>query len=165
MKTFSTELTTNATTVLTAARKKSLRLCTAESCTGGLLAACLTDVAGSSDVFDRGFVTYSYEAKTDLLDVSKTTLADFGAVSAETALEMARGALANANAHIAVSITGIAGPGGGTPDKPVGLVYMAIASAKGEKVLKNNFSGDRSDVRLATVKKALDVFLKEIEAL
>ena len=78
---------------------------------------------------------------------------------------MARGALANANAHIAVSITGIAGPGGGTPDKPVGLVYMAIASAKGEKVLKNNFSGDRSDVRLATVKKALDVFLKEIEAL
>lgn len=163
MHVFPDHILLQAEKVLSAARRKSLRLCTAESCTGGLLSASLTEIAGSSDVFDRGFITYSYGAKTDLLLVNPATLTACGAVSAETALEMARGALKNSDAHIALSVTGIAGPGGGTPDKPVGLVYMATTSASREKTFKNNFKGDRSDIRIATVQAALSAFLEEIE--
>lgn len=120
-----------AEVVLDTARKMGLKIATAESCTGGMIAVALTDIAGSSDVFDRGFVTYSNEAKQQMLGVSAQTLKDHGAVSLETAAEMATGALAHSDADIAVSVTGIAGPGGGSKDKPVGLVCFGIAASAG----------------------------------
>lgn len=155
-----------AATLIEAARKKKLTLVTAESCTGGLIAGCLTEVPGCSDVFDRGFVSYSYDAKMAQLSVERKTITDFGAVSPETALEMAEGALSASHADIAVAVTGIAGPGGATPGKPVGLVYIAVANGKTGKsdVFKNVFGGDRSAVRLSTVEKALDALKREIEA-
>lgn len=155
-----------AAAVIDAARKKKLTLVTAESCTGGLIAGCLTEVAGCSDVFDRGFVSYSYDAKMAQLSVDRKTIADFGAVSPETALEMAQGALAASHADIAVAVTGIAGPGGATPGKPVGLVYIAVANGRTgtSGVTKNLFGGDRSAVRLSTVETALNAVRKEIEA-
>lgn len=149
--------------VLSEARARKILLATAESCTGGLIGGALTDVPGSSDVVERGFITYSNEAKTDLLGVKEETLKNFGAVSAETAREMAEGALRNSRADIAVSVTGIAGPGGGSAAKPVGLVYIGVASKKnGVRTIKNNFTGDRAGVRRATIEKALDEMLGEI---
>jgi nicotinamide-nucleotide amidase len=120
-----------ATAVLDACRARGLKIVTAESCTGGLVAGALTDITGSSDVVDRGFVTYSNESKQQMLGVAAATLRDYGAVSRETAEEMARGALGRAAADLAVAITGIAGPGGGSADKPVGLVHFAAASRSG----------------------------------
>ncbi len=116
-----------AADVLTAARTKGLKIATAESCTGGLISGALTAVAGSSDVVDRGFVTYSNEAKQQMLGVSPITLENVGAVSEATAKEMAYGALVNSLADITVSVTGIAGPGGGTDEKPVGTVWFGLA--------------------------------------
>ncbi|WP_439545325.1 CinA family protein [Sandarakinorhabdus sp.] len=113
--------------VLAENRAAGRMVATAESCTGGMVAAALTEIPGSSDVFDRGFVTYSNEAKMEMLDVSEDVLGTFGAVSVATAWAMARGALANSRADVAVSITGIAGPGGATPSKPVGMVVFARA--------------------------------------
>lgn len=121
------ELVTLAQTVLAENRKAGRRIAVAESCTGGLVAAALTEIAGSSDVFERGFVTYSNEAKMELLGVSEDVLATFGAVSPATAWAMAQGVLAHSPADIAVSVTGIAGPGGATPGKPVGMVVFACA--------------------------------------
>ena len=123
------DVTAAAIAVLDACRARGWKVATAESCTGGLVAGALTEIAGSSDVVDRGFVTYSNEAKQQMLGVPKSTLERFGAVSRETAEEMARGALAQSLADITVSITGIAGPGGGSADKPVGLVHFAAATA------------------------------------
>lgn len=162
---FNTQQTAGATAVLQAARDKKLMLATAESCTGGLIAGCLTEIAGSSDVFDRGFITYSYDAKIVNLGVLPDTLTTHGAVSEETAHEMAKGALKHSKAQIALAVTGIAGPGGATPDKPVGLVYIGIANAKtGEvKTIKNLFAGDRAGVRGATLDKALTLLAEEIE--
>ncbi len=164
MSIFSATQTDNAAAVLQAARDKKLMLATAESCTGGIIAGCLTEIAGSSDVFDRGFITYSYDAKIVNLGVSQDTLTTHGAVSEETAYEMAKGALAHSKAQIALAVTGIAGPGGATPDKPVGLVYIGIANARtGEvKTIKNNFAGDRAGVRTATLDKALGLLAQEI---
>jgi nicotinamide-nucleotide amidase len=108
--------------VLTTARARGWMIASAESCTGGMIATALTDVAGSSDVFERGFVTYAYAAKTDLLGVPQALMTRHGAVSAEVAVAMAEGALRNSPADLVVSVTGVAGPGGGTADKPVGLV-------------------------------------------
>lgn len=138
-------------------------LATAESCTGGMIAAAITDRAGSSNYFDRGFVTYSNPAKQDMLRVSPQTLAVFGAVSAECAQEMAEGALENSLAAIAVSVTGIAGPGGGSADKPVGLVYFGLA-AKGAKTVTDRqvFSGSRDAVRRQTRDHALRMILAAI---
>ena len=116
------------------AARASLKIATAESCTGGLVAGALTEIAGSSDVVDRGFVTYSNEAKHEMLGVPVATLEQHGAVSRETAEAMARGALGRATADLAVAITGIAGPGGGSPEKPVGLVHFAAASRTGKLV-------------------------------
>lgn len=134
---------------------KGLKLALAESCTGGMIAAVVTDISGSSAVFDRGFVTYSNQAKIDMLGVRPETLAQYGAVSEQTAREMALGALDNSQADIALSVTGIAGPDGGSTDKPVGLVYIGLAIKGGSvEIFKNNFSGNRNDVRRTTVEKA-----------
>lgn len=161
---FPPHLTQLAEEVLAAARAKKLRLATAESCTGGLIAGCLTEIAGSSDVVDRGFIVYSNEAKVQMLGVSQKTLAAVGAVSADTAGEMAYGTLANSSADIAVSVTGIAGPGGGSAEKPVGLVYMGVASAGIVRTVRNIFPGDRTAVRLQTVEAALKALLEEISS-
>lgn len=143
--------------ILDRARARGVMIATAESCTGGMIAARLTDIAGSSDAFDRGFVTYSNEAKMDMLGVQRSTLDAHGAVSAETALEMAAGALRRSRAALAVSVTGIAGPGGATPGKPVGLVWFAVATAEGAlRAEKRLFPGPgRADVRSAAVDHAL----------
>lgn len=133
-----------------------LKLATAESCTGGMIAAALTDIAGSSAVFERGFVTYSNEAKHELLDVSFSLIDQYGAVSSEVAQAMAEGALKHSRADMAVAVTGIAGPDGGTPAKPVGTVYIAVARREGScYVERHRFEGDRQRVREQTVVAAL----------
>ncbi len=134
-------------------------IATAESCTGGMIAAALTDIAGSSVVFERGFVTYSNQAKIEQLGVSIDTLREHGAVSLQTAAEMAQGAVRHSKADIAVSVTGIAGPGGGTPEKPVGLVYLGFAGKDGAIVdlieLNHDPQTDRDAIRLETTWVAL----------
>jgi nicotinamide-nucleotide amidase len=144
-------------------RRKKLTIATAESCTGGLVAAALTEIAGSSDVFERGFVTYSNAAKQAMLDVPAATLAAFGAVSRETAQAMALGALAHSPASLAVAVTGIAGPGGATLDKPVGLVHLAAAARCGRVLTQEQRFGSigRAKVRLAAVERAL-AMLREL---
>ncbi len=132
------------------------KIATAESCTGGLIAGTLTAVAGSSDVYDRGWVTYSNEAKREQLGVPATVLEARGAVSPEVAEAMAKGALHRSKADVAVSVTGIAGPGGGSPEKPVGLVYIGLARKDGwSQVERCMFDGDRDSVRSQTVMRAL----------
>ncbi|MBX9872658.1 MAG: CinA family protein [Burkholderiaceae bacterium] len=130
-------------------------LATAESCTGGLIAGACTDLSGSSNWFERGFVTYSNEAKTELLGVDATLIERHGAVSAEVARAMATGALAHSHAQVAVAVTGVAGPTGGTPDKPVGLVWLGFALPDRVLTEKMDFPGDRAAVRAATVQHAL----------
>jgi nicotinamide-nucleotide amidase len=146
-----------ATALLDLCKAKKLMVATAESCTGGLVAGALTDIAGSSAVVDRGFVTYTNEAKHQMLGVPNETIERHGAVSRETAEAMVRGALGHANADLAVSITGIAGPGGGTADKPVGLVHFAAASRGGSLVHREQRFGDigRGAVRRLSVLEAL----------
>jgi nicotinamide-nucleotide amidase len=159
----SKELRAAAKAVLDACRARGLKVATAESCTGGLVAAALTDIAGSSDVLDRGFVTYSNEAKQQMLGVPADILRDHGAVSRQTAEAMARGALGRANADLVVAITGIAGPGGGNADKPVGLVHFAAAARDGALTHAEKRYGDiaRAEVRHKSVLQAL-AMLKEI---
>ncbi|GGF83273.1 competence damage-inducible protein A [Azorhizobium oxalatiphilum] len=157
------EITERARRVLDACRAAKLMVATAESCTGGLVAGALTEIAGSSDVVDRGFVTYSNAAKQQMLGVPETILAAHGAVSEETARAMARGALAASQAQLSVSITGIAGPGGATETKPVGLVHFAAAKAGGMILHREERFGDigRSEVR----RKAVIVALEMLETL
>ena len=145
--------------------QRSLKLATAESCTGGLVAGALTEIPGSSAVVDRGFVTYSNAAKQQMLGVSAETLRDHGAVSRQTAEAMARGALGEANADVVVAITGIAGPDGGGPDKPVGLVHFVVASRAGDLIHAEKRYGDigRAEVRHKSVLQAL-AMLNEIVA-
>ena len=139
-------------------------LATAESCTGGWVAKKITDLAGSSSIFDRGFVTYSNNAKHEMLDVSLTTLSEYGAVSEAVAIEMVVGALIFSHADIAISITGIAGPGGGTIDKPVGMVCFAWIK-RGEKALAKTimFDGDRDKVRNQAVEASLNGIIELIK--
>jgi nicotinamide-nucleotide amidase len=146
-----------ATALLDLARARGLKIATAESCTGGLVAGALTEIAGSSDVVDRGFVTYSNEAKQQMLGVTPATIDVYGAVSTECAEEMAKGALAHAQVDLAVSITGIAGPTGAVPGKPIGLVYFCAASRSGRIVAHDRKFGDigRTKVRRASVLQAL----------
>jgi nicotinamide-nucleotide amidase len=146
-----------AQALLDLCRSKQLKIAAAESCTGGLLAASLTQLAGSSDVFERGFVTYSDEAKVAMLGVSPSTLERYGAVSRETAEAMAKGAIAHAPVDLAVSITGIAGPAGAVAGKPVGLVHFAGASRRGQLVHQERRFGEigREQVRAASVLEAL----------
>ena len=148
--------------VVRACGAAGLRISTAESCTGGLIAAALTEIPGASNVLERGFVAYSNAAKTELLGVPADLIEAHGAVSPEVAQAMAEGALARAPAELSVAITGIAGPGGGTPDKPVGLVQLA-AARKGAETLsaRHVFSGDRGEVRLLGVQAALEMLLRQ----
>jgi nicotinamide-nucleotide amidase len=155
---FSAEILFLAQAVLDACRGRGWHVTTAESCTGGLVAAALTAIAGSSDVVERGFVTYSNKAKTELLGVPPATLAAYGAVSAETAAAMARGAIGRAPADLAISVTGIAGPGGATATKPVGLVFLGLARGDGRSRSERHvFAGDRAAVRDAALRAALEL--------
>ena len=142
--------------VLENCRASGLHVVTAESCTGGLIAGCLTSVAGSSDVVDRGFVTYTNEAKQQMLGVPAILFDTVGAVSEDVACAMAKGAIAHSGGDISISVTGIAGPRGGSNDKPVGLIHMAVGQ-KGRQTLHecHVFAGDRSAVRMATVNQSL----------
>lgn len=160
------EMRAAATALLDLCKAKKLTLATAESCTGGLVAGALTDIAGSSDVLDRGFVTYSNAAKQQMLGVPADILRDHGAVSRETAEAMARGALGKAKVDIVVAITGIAGPGGGNADKPVGLVHFAAASRAGALTHHEARYGDlgRTQVRHKSVLQAL-MMLKDMAEL
>jgi nicotinamide-nucleotide amidase len=153
---FASETLSLAETVLDACRRRGWHVATAESCTGGLVAAALTAVAGSSDVIERGFVTYSNAAKAELLGVPLETMAAHGAVSTETAAAMAQGAIARAPIDLAVSIVGIAGPGGGSAEKPVGLVIFGLAQRGGPcRTERHVFPGDRTAVRDAALRMAL----------
>jgi nicotinamide-nucleotide amidase len=161
---FPLEIETLARLLVDEARGRSLRIVTAESCTGGLVAGAICAVAGASDVFERGFVSYSNRAKQELLGVPGDLLADFGAVSEPVARMMAEGALENSNAHLAVAITGVAGPGGGTPMKPVGTVHIATARAnQGLMHCEHFFEHDtREGVQLASVQAALQALRDRI---
>jgi len=157
------ELTLKARDVLDACRAARLTLATAESCTGGMIAASLTDIAGSSDVVERGFVTYSNAAKSELLGIAPELIAAHGAVSAEVAEAMASGVLAHAPVDLAVSVTGIAGPGGATATKPVGLVYLGIARRGGAcRAERQVFPGDRAAIRRAATARALDLLMAAV---
>lgn len=148
-----------AAQVIDRARDAQIMITAAESCTGGLVMAALTGLPGASDVVDRGFVTYSNAAKTEMLGVPAELIETYGAVSEAVALAMAEGALARSNASLAVSLTGIAGPGGGSPEKPVGLVWFALARTDAATLtLKREFSGEsRTGVREASVETALQL--------
>jgi nicotinamide-nucleotide amidase len=148
----------NAAEIVTCLKQSGMRICCAESCTGGMIAAAITDIAGSSAVFSRGFVTYSNQAKINMLGVKPETLTLYGAVSGQTVSEMASGAITASEdeADFAVAVSGIAGPDGGTVEKPVGLVYICVLK-KGEvgQVTRYVFDGDRQSVRTQTVENAL----------
>lgn len=143
-------------------KDNNMTISTAESCTGGLIAKMITDVSGSSDVFGYGFVTYANEAKMNILGVWEDALLTFGAVSEPVALLMSRGAKKRSGSDIAVSVTGIAGPGGGTKEKPVGLVYVSLATPDGAICKKCNFSGTRDEIRQQTAEFALNLAYKYV---
>jgi nicotinamide-nucleotide amidase len=145
-------------------KRAGAMLVTAESCTGGWAAQAVTSIAGSSDWFDRGYITYSNDAKRELLGVRADTLARHGAVSEQTAREMAQGALAKGKGTVALAITGVAGPGGGSAEKPVGTVCFAWATKRGARAETQRFSGDRESVRRQSVIHALEGVLRTLDA-
>lgn len=159
MSVFSPQISALAQQIVTDFTARGHMLSTAESCTGGLIAGAITDISGSSAVLDRGFVTYTNEAKMDMLGVTSLTLETFGAVSQETALQMVHGALYRSRGEFAVAVTGIAGPGGGKSTKPVGLVHLAAQRRSGRLIHHEMRYGDigRDEVRLATVLTALEM--------
>jgi nicotinamide-nucleotide amidase len=159
---FEAETLALARSVLDACRARGWHLAIAESCTGGLVAGALTAIAGSSDVLERGFVTYSNDAKSELLGVPPEIIAAYGAVSAETAAAMAEGAVARAPVDLAVSVTGVAGPGGGSPAKPVGLVICGVARRDGRcRTERHILDGDRAALRQAALRVALGLLEAE----
>ncbi|MBQ0753671.1 MAG: CinA family protein [Gammaproteobacteria bacterium] len=146
-----------------AIKRQRILLVTAESCTGGAIAAMLTEIPGSSSWFDRGFVSYSNASKQDLLGVSAQTLERFGAVSEEVVREMAQGAITGSNGHLSIAVSGVAGPDGGTADKPVGLVWIAWGQKRGYvEAQQFQFSGDRQAVRAAAVGAALTGLIERL---
>lgn len=153
-----------ASALLQTAITRGIRIATAESCTGGMVSSALTAVPGSSDVFDRGFITYSNQAKQEMLGVPQSLLITHGAVSREVALAMAEGALHRSHAELSVAITGIAGPGGGTQEKPVGLVHIACAWRRNGKTAhlhqECHFTGDRDEIRSSAAETAIDLLLR-----
>jgi nicotinamide-nucleotide amidase len=159
---FEAETLALAQSVLDACRARGWHVATAESCTGGLVSGALTAIAGSSDVVERGFVTYSNEAKSELLGVPPETIATHGAVSAETAAAMAEGAVARSPVDLAISVIGVAGPGGGSAAKPVGLVIFGLARRNGpSRTERRIFDGDRSAIRQAALQMALGLLATE----
>lgn len=156
---FDAQTTIEIKDVMDLARENAFTIATAESCTGGLIAAALTSVAGSSEIFERGFVTYSNDAKVDMLDVDEDLITRHGAVSEQVARAMAEGAMQNSNANLAVSVTGIAGPGGGSKEKPVGTVHVGVASRDGSTAHAHLRIGDigRTDIRHKTLLAALSM--------
>lgn len=163
MSLFPDDIVLLSTRLLDACREEGIMLATAESCTGGLIAAALTDIAGSSDVVDRGFVTYSNGAKMDMIGVSAETLKAYGAVSEPVAREMASGALERSRALLAVSVTGVAGPGGGSAEKPVGTVHVCVRHGNlfAHRKLELGDIG-RSQIRTETVRQALKLCLSTL---
>jgi len=161
---FPFEIDALARLLIDEARERRVRIVTAESCTGGLVAAAITSIAGSSDVFERGFVTYSNRAKEELLGVPGDLIADMGAVSESVARMMAEGALEISNAHIAVAITGVAGPGGGSPMKPVGTVHLATARSNGGLIHRMELfeETERGDIQMAAVRVALEMLRERV---
>lgn len=161
---FSLEIETLARLLIDEARAKSLRLCTAESCTAGLVAGSICSIAGASDVFERGFITYSNRAKQEVLGVPGDLIADVGAVSEPVARMMAEGALEASHAHVSVAITGVAGPGGGTPMKPVGTVHIATARSNHALAHRLERFGDlgREEIQLASVAAALEMLREAV---
>lgn len=159
MSLFPQDIISTAEAIIRDFTAAGLMVSTAESCTGGLIAGALTEISGSSAVVDRGFVTYTNSAKIEMLGVQAETLLRFGAVSEETARQMVHGALFRSRAEIAVAVTGIAGPGGGSAEKPVGLVHLAAKSRAGTLIHRKMLYGDigRSEVRLATIRTALEM--------
>jgi len=159
---FEAEILTLAQSVLDACRARGWHVATAESCTGGLVAGALTAIAGSSDVVERGFVTYSNEAKSELLGVPPETIEAHGAVSSQTTAAMAEGAVARAPVDLAISVTGVAGPGGGSTAKPVGLVIFGLARRNGPcRTERHVFDGDRSSMRQGALQMALELLAAE----
>ena len=159
---FEAETLTLAQSVIDACRARNWKIATAESCTGGLVVGALTAIGGSSDVVERGFVAYSNGAKSELLGVLPEIIAEYGAVSAETAAAMAQGALARAPVDVALSVTGVAGPGGGTPTKPIGVVLFGVARRDGTcRTERHVFTGDRMTVRQAVLEAALKLLATE----
>ena len=161
---FSREIETLARLVIDDARARSLRIVTAESCTGGLVAAALCSVAGASDVFERGIIAYSNLAKQELLGIAGDLIADLGAVSEPVARMMAEGALEHSHAHVAVAVTGVAGPGGGTPMKPVGTIHLA--SARSNDSVRHRLEhfdfADRAAVQMAATQTALEMLRERL---
>jgi len=161
---FPKDLAEQASALLQSCRKAGVTVATAESCTGGLIAGCLTEIAGSSDVVDRGFITYSNEAKNVMLDVPMRLIERHGAVSEPVARTMAEGALTHSLAVLSVAVTGVAGPGGGTVGKPVGLVHLACAKRGGETRHRAEHYGDlgRSGIREATIRTAMEMLMEQL---
>ena len=159
-----TEIDSLVTKISTALRARGASICTAESCTGGLIAKTFTDVAGSSDWFERGFVTYSNAAKNEMLAVPESIIDDYGAVSEPVAVAMASGALFHSHADFSIAVTGVAGPAGGSAEKPVGTVWIAVASTGQQQARLYHFDGDRAAVREATLQRALADALQLINA-
>ena len=161
---FPLEIQTLARLLIDEARARSLRIVAAESCTGGLVAGAICSISGASDVFERGFVTYTNRAKSEMLGVPGDLIADHGAVSEPVARMMAEGALENSNGHVAVAITGVAGPGGGSPMKPVGTVHFAVARANRSVVHRHEcFDGQtREEVQLAAIRTALEMLREAV---
>ena len=153
-----------ANALLQACQQRGIMLATAESCTGGMIISALTDIAGSSAVVDRGFITYSNEAKMDMLGVSPATLEEYGAVSRETAIEMAKGALDRSRAKLTLAVTGIAGPGGGSAEKPVGLVWFGVGLDGETVAAEHRLFADkgRDFIRRETVGHALELGLRAL---
>ena len=148
-----------------ALKAKNLHISTAESCTGGMIAAAITDVSGASSVFELGVVSYSNEIKNQVLGVRAETLAKYTVYSAETAAEMVYGVIKLGGADLAVAVTGLAGPNGGTAEKPVGLVYIAVGNAENLQVREFHFAGDRAEIRRRTMENALQMALEYVEDL
>ncbi len=148
--------------LLEVCKQKKIKIALAESCTGGMVASIITSISGSSEVFDRGFITYSNESKVEILGVPQEVIIEKGAVSHEVAEHMVIGAKSRSMADIAIAITGIAGPTGGTETKPVGLVYIAVKYRGNTEVIENHFQGDREDVRTQATIQALNVLYKKL---
>jgi nicotinamide-nucleotide amidase len=162
MKMFSQSILNLAENIVKKSIKNNIKISTSESCTGGLIIAALTDIPGSSAIIDRGFITYTNQAKIEMLHVKESTLCQYGAVSEQVTAQMAQGARIKSKSDITIAVSGIAGPDGGSAEKPVGLVYISLSTTLGNISIQGIFKGDRSSIRLQTVEKALTMIYEKI---